>query len=86
MAEQQAQSPQNVQQMRQRDERALEQLVQDSAARWTDIQYSTVEMLQKQLAFNHQIANYWAESFQLAQGTLGQFANTIEKQRRQFAA
>lgn len=67
---------------RRREEKALENLAQDSVARFTDLATSGMEVFQKNLAWQSEMARYWADSFTVAQNSMSQIISTVQQQHR----
>lgn len=65
-----------------REQKATEQLMQDSVSRLASVASDGMEVWQKQLALGSTIAGYWADTFHTAQSALGQMINQAQQNRK----
>jgi hypothetical protein len=66
---------------RRREEKAAEQITQDSVARLAELATSNMEIWQKYFGFGAQVAHYWADAFHAAQQSIGQTISTMQSRR-----
>ena len=66
---------------RRREEKALENLAQDSVTRFTDLTTSGLEVVQKNIAWQSEFARYWADSLNIAQNSMNQIISTVQQRR-----
>jgi hypothetical protein len=59
----------------------VENIVQDSISRMTELTSSQMEVWQKQLALGSQIANYWSDTFNIAQQSFGRMIENAQQQQ-----
>jgi hypothetical protein len=71
---------------RRREEKATENLMQDSVARLSSVASDGLEIWQKNLAFGSTIANYWADTFKVAQTAIGQMITQTEQHQNRRSA
>jgi hypothetical protein len=67
---------------RRRDERAMEQLAQDSAQRITELTASSLEAWQKQLDVATQMAKFWVDTLHVNQQAFNQITQQLTQTRR----
>jgi hypothetical protein len=67
---------------RRREERALNDLAQDSVTRFTDLTAVGMEVMQKNIEWQSEIARYWADSLNVAQNSMNQIISTVQQQQR----
>jgi len=70
---------------RRREERALNDLAQDSVSRFTDLTSVGMEVMQKNIEWQSEVARYWADSLNVAHSSMNQIIQTVQQQRKRVA-
>ena len=70
---------------RRREERAMEQLVQDSSDKFGELAATQMEIWQRQLGLGSQITGLWSDGFNVAQQSFGRMIETIQQQQQRRA-
>ena len=67
---------------RRREERAAEQLMQDSVNRLSNIAVDGLEVWQKYLSFGSSIAYYWGDALNAQEASIHQMISTVQNTRK----
>jgi hypothetical protein len=70
---------------RRREERALNELAQDSVTRFTDLTAVGMEVMQKNIQWQSELARYWADTLNVAHNSMSQIIQTTQQQRKHVA-
>ena len=66
---------------RRREEKALENLAQDTTTRFVDLTTSGLEVVQKNIAWQSEIARYWADNLTIAHNSMNHIVASMQQRR-----